>query len=96
VDEIIRRWQRASERASEELVRVVRLSDAYFATSTSQPLKAYRLLPTADGWACDCVANAEYHLPCKHLAALAEALDLDVVSDTRVELPSHQEIDSAA
>jgi hypothetical protein len=87
MEELVRRWQRAAERASEEQVRVIQLSDGLYATSSSQPLKAYRLRHERDGWACECIANAEHHLPCKHLAALADAFELDVLSDMRVDWP---------
>jgi hypothetical protein len=86
MDDLVKRWQRAAERASEEQVRVLQLPDGLYATSSSQPLRAYRLRPEPDGWTCECTANQTHHLPCKHLAALADALDLDVLSDMRVDL----------
>lgn len=96
MDELIRRWQRATERAAEEQVRVVRLGEGYFATSSSQVFGAYQLLPSAEGWTCECIANGHYHLPCKHLAALAEALDLDVFSDVRIDWSLPAEVPPAA
>jgi hypothetical protein len=87
MEDLVRRWQRAAERASEEQVRVIQLPDGLYATSSSQPLRAYRLHRESGGWACECVANEMHHLPCKHLAALADVLDLDVLSEMRVDWP---------
>jgi hypothetical protein len=96
MNDLVRRWQRAGERASDEQVRVIRLSSGLFAASSSQPLKAYRLQDTPEGWTCECPANDVYHLPCKHLAALGDAFDLDVLSDMRVEWPPVQGAKAAA
>jgi hypothetical protein len=82
---IIDRWRHAAERALEEGIKVIRLGDEYRATSASTPLASYRLYPTPEGWACECMANSEYGVPCKHLWALADALDLDVLADMRVD-----------
>lgn len=82
--EIIRRWQRAAQRADEEKVRVVTVDGEYRATSSSHPLGSYLLRKTAEGWACDCIANHDYMMPCKHLWALADTLELDVLKDMRV------------
>jgi hypothetical protein len=82
--EIIRRWQRAAQRADEEKVRIVDVDGEYRATSSSHPLGSYRLEKTSEGWACECIANHDYMMPCKHLWALSEALDLDVLKDMRV------------
>jgi hypothetical protein len=94
MDELIKRWQAAAVRAQEENVRVILLAGGYFAASSSHPLKAYHLDPSPAGWGCECVANADYHLPCKHLAALAQVLDLDLLADMRVDSlalgPSHE------
>ncbi|HZU12865.1 MAG TPA: hypothetical protein VFB58_08500 [Chloroflexota bacterium] len=83
--DIIERWRRAGERANEEKVRILDLDGTYRATSSSHPLGSYRLEHTPEGWACECIANGEYRMPCKHLWALADALDLDVLRDMRVE-----------
>lgn len=96
MDEIVRRWRRAAERVDTEQVRVIAVGGEYWATSSSRLLGSYRLRPTDHGWTCDCVANREYMLPCKHLAALAAALNLDVLADMRIELPSEEQIHSAA
>lgn len=87
LDELIRRWQRAAERALEERVRVVDINGELHATSSSRPLGAYRLAKTDEGWACECRANDEFRLPCKHLSALADHLNLDVLQDMRVQWP---------
>jgi hypothetical protein len=84
MDEIITRWQHAAERAADEQVRVLAIGGDYRATSSSHPLGSYLLHKTPAGWACECVANGEYGMPCKHLWALAEALGLDVLSDMRI------------
>lgn len=83
--DIIERWKRAGLRADEEKVRILQLDSGYRATSTSHPLQSYVLTRTDEGWTCDCIANGEYHMPCKHLWALAAALDLDVLRDMRVD-----------
>jgi hypothetical protein len=85
MDEIIKRWQAASERAIDEKVRIVEIDGHRYATSSSQPLGAYELTKTNEGWGCSCIANREYGMPCKHLAALAETLGLDVLSDMRID-----------
>lgn len=82
--EIIRRWQRAAQRALDENVRVLNINGQYRATSSSHPLGSYLLSNDGAGWTCECIANREYHMPCKHLWALAEALDLDVLKDIHV------------
>lgn len=83
MQDLIKRWQRAGMRAQEEKVRVIDLGGEYRATSSSQPLESYRLWPSEYGWACECQANNEHLMPCKHLAALADVLGIDVLSDTR-------------
>lgn len=90
MNELIKRWQHAAERAAEEQVRVLALGGAYRATSSSQTLGSYLLHRTPAGWACECIANGEYGVPCKHLWALAEALGLDVLSEMRIA-PSQAE-----
>jgi hypothetical protein len=82
--DILLRWERAAERARDERVRIIAVGEEYRATSTSHQLGSYLLTPGPEGWSCECVANREYGMPCKHLWALAEALDLDVLRDTRV------------
>ena len=88
IDDILKRWQRASERADIEQVRIIEVDGDFRATSSSTPLRSYRLQHTDRGWACECIANREHMLPCKHLAALASILDLDLLSDMRVEVPT--------
>ena|SRR5947209_3241846 len=95
MEDILRRWQRAAERADIEQVRIIEVDGHYRATSSSTPLRSYRLQMTDRGWACECIANREHMLPCKHLAALASILDLDVLSDMRIEVPQ-QELAGAA
>jgi hypothetical protein len=85
MDDIVKRWRTASERALEEGVRIVDINGRRYATSSSQPLGAYELTKTDQGWACACVANQDYGMPCKHLAALADALDLDLLNDLRID-----------
>jgi hypothetical protein len=82
--DIIQRWQRAAQRALDESVRVIQIDGQFRATSSSQPLASYLLQETPEGWACECIANHEYMMPCKHLWALAETLGLDVLQDMRV------------
>jgi hypothetical protein len=94
MDQIIRRWQAASERALDEGVRIVEIDGRRYATSTSQPLGAYELTPTDRGWGCSCIANREYGMPCKHLAALAETLGLDVLGDMRIDWNAINEVES--
>lgn len=84
MDDVIKRWQRAAQRAELEQVRVLKLDDGYRATSSSRRLGSYSLWRAPDGWACECIANREYGLPCKHLWVLAEMLDLDLLSDIRL------------
>lgn len=83
-DQIIDRWQRAAERAQDEKVRVLAVDGEYRATSSSRPLGSYKLTRTQEGWSCECPANREYGAPCKHLWALADALDLDPFTDIHV------------
>jgi hypothetical protein len=87
MNDLIDRWTRAAERAAEEQVRVLAIDGHYFATSSSQPLRAYRLERGEHGWRCQCVANGDHGMPCKHLWALCETLGLDVLSDVSVGLP---------
>jgi hypothetical protein len=82
--EIIRRWQRAAQRAEEEKVRILDVEGEFRATSSSLPFGSYGLAKTPEGWACECIANHDYMMPCKHLWALADALNLDVLTDMRV------------
>lgn len=82
--EIVSRWRRAAERADVEKVRVLEIGGEYRATSSSHPLRSYALRHTAEGWSCECIANGEYSMPCKHLWSLAQVLDLDVLIDMRV------------
>jgi hypothetical protein len=82
--EIIKRWQRAAQRADEEKVRILEVDGQYRATSSSHPLGSYLLEQTPEGWACECIANHDYMMPCKHLWALGETLGLDVLKDMRV------------
>lgn len=82
--EIVRRWQRAAQRAEEEKVRILDVEGEFRATSSSHPLGSYHLDKTPQGWTCECIANHDYMMPCKHLWALAEALNLDVLKDMRV------------
>lgn len=96
MDEIVKRWRTAAERALEEQVRIVEIGGQLHATSSSVPLGSYPITQTDEGWGCGCIANAVYGLPCKHLSVLAEALDLDVLSDMRVDLTAVMEHHSAA
>ena len=82
--DIILRWQRAAERARDEQVRVIEVGGRYRATSSSHALRSYRLRRGAEGWSCECIANSEYGMPCKHPWALAEAIDLDVLRDISI------------
>ena len=82
---LVHRWERAAQRAQDEGVRILRIGDEYRATSTSHPLGSYVFEHGPEGWTCECIANREYGLPCKHLWMLAEALDLDVLQDVRVD-----------
>lgn len=84
MEALIRRWQRAAQRVDEERVRILEIDGRYRATSSSHPLGSYALHRGTEGWECECVANAMYGLPCKHLSALADALKLDVLSDMHV------------
>lgn len=83
-NELIKRWQHAAQRAQEEQVRILALGGEYRATSTSRPLGSYLLHRTPQGWTCECIANGEYGMPCKHLWALAETLGLDLIADIRL------------
>ena len=96
MEDILRRWQRAAERADVEQVRIIGLDGQYRATSTSTPLASYRLERSDRGWTCECIANREYMLPCKHLAALAGILGLDRLGDTRVEIQDTEPVSTAA
>lgn len=86
IDELVRRWQRAAERADMEQVRILDLNGEYRAASSTRPLASYALHKTERGWACECEANALHGVPCKHLAALADVLDLDVLADMAVDV----------
>lgn len=86
MEETIHRWERAGKRADEEHVRIILVNGEYRATSTSQPLRSYHLQETSDGWTCECIANGQYGMPCKHLWALAGVLGLDVLSDIHIDL----------
>lgn len=88
MDDILKRWQRAAERADMEQVRIIEVDGELRATSSSTPLRSYRLQHSDRGWACECIANRDHMLPCKHLAALASVLDLDLLADMRVEVPA--------
>ena len=90
MQEIVERWRRARERALEERVRVLEIGGKFFATSSSRPMGTYELRRTEEGWSCSCVANEQYHNPCKHLAALAEVTDMDLLSDVRLDLEALQ------
>jgi hypothetical protein len=89
MDEIIKRWQRAAERADVEQVRVIEVDGEYRATSSSSPLRSYALRRSDRGWTCECIANRDYMLPCKHLAALAAVIDVDLIAETRVDVPDY-------
>lgn len=84
-EDILRRWQTAAERALDEGVRILEIDGEYRATSSSRPLGSYVLRRSPEGWTCDCVANREYGLPCKHLSVLADSLGLDILSDMRID-----------
>ena len=96
MEELIKRWENAARRADEERVRVLELDGRYRATSSSHPLGSYLLHRSPLGWTCECVANSEYGLPCKHLWSLAEALGLDVLTDMDVSLDRVEESHPAA
>jgi hypothetical protein len=85
MSDILARWRRAAQRAQDEKVRILEIDGQYRATSSSRPLGSYRLWHTPDGWMCECPANYEHGKPCKHLWALSELLDLDVLSDVHVD-----------
>lgn len=85
MDELIKRWQRAIEKAHDEKVRVIRVGNELRATSSSLELGTYELHRTPEGWTCECRASQEFGIPCKHLAALAELLDIDVLADVRLD-----------
>ena len=63
---------------------VLAIDGEYRATSSSHPLGSYRLMNNGDGWSCECIANREYGMPCKHLWVLADALGLDILTDIRI------------
>jgi hypothetical protein len=97
--DLLQRWKRAAERADEEQVRILLVGGEYRATSTSTPLASYGLSRTEAGWTCECVANREHGLPCKHLSKLADVLGLDVLMDISVDLslfPGAADDDEAA
>jgi hypothetical protein len=96
MEAVIERWRRAAERAAEERVRILLVDGHYLATSSSHPLGSYLLEKTPGGWACGCIANKEYGTPCKHLWALAEALDLDILSEMQVTWSPEPEQSDAA
>lgn len=96
MEAVIERWQRAAERAAEERVRILLIDGHYRATSSSHPLGSYLLDRTPGGWTCGCLANREYGTPCKHLWALAEALDLDILNDMRITWSPEQARTEAA
>jgi hypothetical protein len=96
VDEIIERWRRAAQRAADERVRIIEVDGRYRATSSSRPLGSYLLEKTDAGWACSCIANGEYGMPCKHLWVLAEAMGLDLLSEVRVMSPDETQPVQAA
>ncbi len=95
MNEIIERWRRAAQRADIEKVRVIKVGEDFLATSTSTPLHSYALRRTNGKWSCECVANTEHGLPCKHLAALASIFQLDVLFDVRLSLPSEEAVEAA-
>ncbi|HEX6508725.1 MAG TPA: hypothetical protein VF221_13940 [Chloroflexota bacterium] len=84
--DVIERWRRAAERADEEKVRILLINGEYRATSSSTPLSSYALRRGPDGWTCECIANREYGLPCKHLSKLADVLGLDVLTDVVLDI----------
>jgi len=96
MNDILARWGRAAQRAQEEKVRILEIDGQYRATSSSRPLASYRLWHTSEGWACECPANHEHGKPCKHLWALSELLDFDVIADVRVQWEPDQEDHQAA
>jgi hypothetical protein len=87
LDDLVRRWQSAAVRAQEEGVRVLCIGGEYYASSTSHPLGSYHLRHSDEGWICACQANADYGMPCKHIAALAAVLSIDLVADVRLVWP---------
>jgi hypothetical protein len=95
MSDILARWQRAAQRVQDEQVRILEIDGQYRATSTSRPLGSYRLWRTPDGWVCECPANYEHGKPCKHLWALSELLDLDVLADIRVDWDTDEQAPEA-
>jgi hypothetical protein len=85
MSDILARWRRAAQRAQDEKVRILEIDGQYRATSSSRPLGSYRLWRTPEGWVCECPASYEHGKPCKHLWALSELLDLDVLADVRID-----------
>lgn len=84
-EEMILRWRRAMERVLAENVRIMRIGDVYYAASSSIPLGSHRLEATVEGWICDCIANSGYGMPCKHIAALATEIEIDLLHDVRLD-----------
>lgn len=95
MDELVRRWQAASERALDEKIRIIEIDGKRYATSTSQPLGAYELTLTEEGWGCSCIANREYGMPCKHLAALAQVLGLDLLGEVRLDWSALEAVEAS-
>jgi hypothetical protein len=93
---MVERWHRALERVLSESVRVVRIGDVFYATSSSVPLGSHRLTHDSAGWKCDCIANALYGRPCKHLAALSTEIDIDLMNDVRLDWSRPVSVPSAA
>jgi hypothetical protein len=83
--DVIQRWRRAAERAAEQQIRILRVDGRYLATSASHPLGFYELYQAESGWTCNCPANGEYGLPCKHLWVLTEQLGLDPLVDVALD-----------
>ena len=84
MEALIERWRRAAQRAADEKVRVLKIDGEYWATSTSRPLGSYRLTRSDRGWTCDCTANRQYGMPCKHLWVFAEQIGLDLLTDVQI------------
>lgn len=74
----------------EERVRIVNVEGRFFATSSSTPLGTYELRRTDEGWGCTCVANEQYRNPCKHLAALADVTEIDLLSGVRLDFDARR------
>jgi SWIM zinc finger len=95
MDQLIARWERAAQRAGDEKVRILRIGGQYWATSSSKQLGSYLLQRSSNGWTCECPANREFKVPCKHLWALAEVLALDPLSDMDIEWPPRPVLSAA-